>query len=284
MTFAANDWPMWLERQLLGTRLSELIDELELISPAEGPGPTLDELIGEQWQALLSRGLSALEFDRLRQLIRNPQLLLELQEQVFINGGNYWQDLPVDEDVRSTADTVAKRVKAAIYSSGETAVTPANQGISFSSPNRRLYVIFATLAASVLVAVGIRSLFLSEPSVAFAWEHPDSLDSSLSATEYGETLSKSLEEWWANDPAESREELLNRLRRFRDGCETLVDARHPQLTGDQREQLVTKCKKWQVKIEQNLADVEKTNVKLVTIKQNSDKTIQATADALRQLF
>ena len=145
-------------------------------------------------------------------------------------------------------------------------------------------MVVAAIAACVLVVLGIRSQFTEEPSVAFVWEQPESFDSSLSPAEYGTSLSKSLDDWWFSERPETKDELAARLQRFHAGCETVIAAKHPQLTPEQRELLVTKCKNWLAKLDKHLADVKAGGSNLPVLRENSDETVHATVDALKQLF
>jgi len=52
-------WPGWLERQLVGLHLRDLVAQLKLISDNR-PSPTIEEVCGEQLEQLLQNGLVAL--------------------------------------------------------------------------------------------------------------------------------------------------------------------------------------------------------------------------------
>ena len=281
----AAAWPEWLERQLVGLHLRDLIDELHVIAPPEEPAPSLNEVIQGQREDVLQRGLSVLESDRLSLLIRHPELLLELQELVLIEGGPHWQSIPVAEETQTSANRVAHQVQEALKSENDATATPARQRDSSEfHKTRRIYIVAVAIAASVLVVLGIRSQFTPKPSIAFVWEQPESLDSSLSPEEYGESLSKSLDDWWFSERPDTKAELAARLQRFHAGCETVIAAKHPQLTLEQRELLVTKCKNWLAKIDKHLADVKAGGSNLAALRESSDETVRATVNALKQLF
>src|SRR5215213_8608898 len=92
----AADIPAWLEGQLLGPHLGELVAELAAVHrPAAGA--TLDEALGDRRGDVLERGLGVLPPARVTRLLTNPWLLLALQELVLVEGGPYWSDVtPAD--------------------------------------------------------------------------------------------------------------------------------------------------------------------------------------------
>src|SRR5262245_17287775 len=83
--------PGWLEGHLLGLGLAELVAGLTAVhGAARRGGPSLEEVLGQRRQAVLTGGLRELPRDALRQLLLHPQLLLELQELVLTEGTGYW--------------------------------------------------------------------------------------------------------------------------------------------------------------------------------------------------
>jgi hypothetical protein len=84
--------PGWLEERLLGLDLAALVAELEAAHPpARGAGTPLGDILGQNRGAVLEKGLSALPPARLRQLLRQPRLLLDLQELILVEGGENWR-------------------------------------------------------------------------------------------------------------------------------------------------------------------------------------------------
>ena len=46
-------WPQWLERELVGLRLGDLVGELQVIAGKEaGPAPSLKQIIGDHVNAI----------------------------------------------------------------------------------------------------------------------------------------------------------------------------------------------------------------------------------------
>jgi hypothetical protein len=90
----AADLAGWLEGQLVGLDLSTLVAELETIGGlGEGPATpplSLETILGKERDAVLAHGLASLAQDRVRQLLRHPRLLLDLQELILSSGRPYW--------------------------------------------------------------------------------------------------------------------------------------------------------------------------------------------------
>jgi hypothetical protein len=90
----AADLAGWLDGHLVGLDLSALVAELETIGrlgerPATPP-LSLETILGKEREVVLARGLASLSQDRLRQLLRHPRLLLDLQELIRSSGRPYW--------------------------------------------------------------------------------------------------------------------------------------------------------------------------------------------------
>lgn len=84
--------PGWLERQIVGERLGELIDELVAVRP-----PTAFDF--DRWFAplkdqILSDGLRGVPRQTLRLLFADPRSLRLLQRAVLLGGGRYWDQVP----------------------------------------------------------------------------------------------------------------------------------------------------------------------------------------------
>jgi len=82
----------WLDEILVGDRLGDLVDELAVVHPGRA-GASLHQVLGEEVDVVLDRGLVSLSTDAFRALMRQPHLFLELQELVFLNGATYWSQI-----------------------------------------------------------------------------------------------------------------------------------------------------------------------------------------------
>src|SRR5262245_118366 len=83
----------WLEEQLVGLELAELVADWQAVHAPSGHAATLDDVLGARRRDVLERGLAVVPPTDLRRLLRQPHLLLELQELVLEQGGTYWQQV-----------------------------------------------------------------------------------------------------------------------------------------------------------------------------------------------
>ncbi len=94
----------WLERQMMGTGFGSLLAELSILK-RERDAKSLDSILAEQHDAVLSGGLECLNEQQFAQLWRRPWLLQELQGLVAFEGGKYWQEWhPENHELRRVAD------------------------------------------------------------------------------------------------------------------------------------------------------------------------------------
>src|SRR5262245_45608561 len=82
--------PGWLEQHLVGMDLGALVAELEAVHGPVTKALKLDHVLGRHRENVLERGLAALPPHRLRRLLVQPRLLLDLQERLLTSGGSYW--------------------------------------------------------------------------------------------------------------------------------------------------------------------------------------------------
>ena len=111
-----------------------------------GAKPNLDAVLGDSRDAFLERGFAALPRPVLRQLLRNPDLLLELPDLVYREGSNAWFSAPLNPLEQARAEKVAANVHAAL-----TAESRRGSGRRWVERAARV----AALAAAVLVAVTV---------------------------------------------------------------------------------------------------------------------------------
>jgi hypothetical protein len=82
----------WLEEQLVGMNLGRLVRELNAI---HRPETRLDlrDIVGENLSEVLADGLGVLPAETVQQLLRNPGVMVQLQEQAFLCGAPHWEQL-----------------------------------------------------------------------------------------------------------------------------------------------------------------------------------------------
>jgi len=272
----------WLERGLAGPHLAELIAELQAIqgtnqTGTDPTGRTLDVLLGESAADVFESGLTILSEQQLGHLFRSPQLLLELQEQVLIEGGAYWQVL-IDQAMVGhipplpQVPNVDKPEKVSVESA------PAK--------SRKLGLLgtLLVMAASVAIGVYVGHDILSPPPVqtasAWGWQADDALPQQLTREEYLLKLATGADAWFKKRP-DNAMDVATRIGQFRSGCSRLLLSSHEPLTEEDRTWLLTKCRLWAGKIDEHLAALESGQDVLV-VRTAMDTTVQKLVDALKK--
>lgn len=278
------EWPAWLERRLVAPDLGELVAELNAIREpgAAQRTSTLVQVLGEVQASVLTGGLSVLDESILRRVLREPHLLLELQELVLREGGDYWQSVPrsdVHQDQRNSVWQLIESQLAAppmepLPTAEVRTVTPSRQ----HGNSRRLFLA-ATVAALLLVGAGF---IWFQPPAAPTWgfDRPGALSASLPPDKYLEHLADAAEEWFRKRP-ESAPDLERRLREFRHGCDTLIAAPHPQLAAADRDWLRERCQVWAGKIDRSLVDLTSGAKPMRDVRDDADATLKTLIEALR---
>ena len=82
-------------------------------SDGELSATSLPALLGDYRGAVLAKGLAVLPADRLRALLRQPLLLLELQRLVFVQGGDYWEQVgPASSELEGMVSEARERLQS----------------------------------------------------------------------------------------------------------------------------------------------------------------------------
>lgn len=303
---AIANWPAWLESELVGIQLYDLVQELELLSRTEPKTNSLDESLGDSRQAVLEKGLSSLNTNQLRTLLRNPQQLVELQELVFVEGGDYWQSVPRSDSLQTIVNqqwhALASELSASLESKQQTIEPPlivgasepkepvvrlANESNVDGRPNadstvfgRRTVVwpALAALAACLLLAT-IPFFRSSESGQFFA--HASIQKSSLVGKEYLELLTDTIRTDWNNQPIEPGG-VRDQLIAMRDSCDVLLDSDLRQLRPEVAAELKTRCGKWRTKFNDAL-DQLASGVDPHSVQTEANQTIEKLLEVLPEL-
>lgn len=301
------EMPAWLDRQIAGADLHEIVAELAAVHGAApgGGSAEADEVsrwLGPSLPAVLARGTAALEGRRVGELLRTPRLLPGLQELVFVEGGEYWQDLaasaasaaglpsldvaqlvangrrPAADDRfgrRNTAEPRREPLATAnrVPTLGQTPPAPLQRLKNNVAP------FLAALAASLLVGVGIWAWRGSEPAAtAWGWNRAEAL-AAATPDAYLERLAAGAAEWSAVPPS-TESALAARLREMLTGCDRLIAAPHEPLDATDREWLVEKCRTWREKLAGHLVALAESH-DVATVGREADATVQKLTAALR---
>lgn len=272
-------WPKWIEDQLLSDDLADTVVELEVLARAQEPGPeSLDEVLGDLLPEILRNGLDGLPADAVRTLLSHPVLLLDLQERVLIEGGDYWDRVPITSEHRQQIDEQWRLIQSQLNNDSGTPVDASAPTIrDRRSVSVKIWSL-AAMAAAVLVALGI---WISRPAApTWGFDRSGLLAKDISAPEYLTSLADAADEWFKKRP-DSKTALAKRLREFRHGCDTLIAAPHPQLSNEDRTWLRDRCRAWADKVDGHLADLEDGNLPVLTVRSEADRTIEKLKAALR---
>jgi len=284
MKLAAFDLPEethelsdWLVTQITGPNLSSIVAQLSAVHADQDHDLTVDAVCGEQWTSILQNGISELTQAQLQQLLTHPYLLMELQERVLLEGEEYWQK----QFLNQSDDSQIKQTKLVIQESlAKPAVDlePTQPAEDYKKVSYRKIAALGFISAA-LVCVAV---FLNQGPVAapgWGWNRPGALTADIPADQYLNGLADSANEWFKK-PTDTKAALLTRLTQFRNGCETLIKAPHPQLSNEDRTWLIERCQAWAGKLDAQIVVLEK-GADLKTADANADALINKLVKALQ---
>jgi hypothetical protein len=311
----ATDLPGWLEDRLVGLDLSALVAELEAVhgrgAGSAGPPLSIDTILGKEREAVLAHGLASLPADRLRQLLRHPRLLLDLQELILSSGRPYWhrraesalerdptseQQAAIDRDWAWLAANVIEDAPKSAPARDQTvqafaAINPAQQRPRSRWRSHSL----AWLAAAAAVLLAFFTVYrwpgrdqkanvppgdlVASPS-AWGWNRSDALPQDLPRDAYLNHLADAAHSWFNKRP-EDRTALAQRITEFRQGCTVLIQSPHKPLPAADRTWLVDKCRAWATKLGTHLAELESGQA-VIKVRDEADETINKLITALRE--
>jgi len=267
-----KDWAAWIEKQLVGAELVKVVEQLIVLGGTHPPSMSLQTWLGKDRENLLKRGLKEdIGQSRIEDLVRNPALLLELQELVLLEGEDYWLHLPKSSaqqeleyaimqkvmtqlesprDSSTSLESLAKRVDQALDPVNRESPQVVRQSEPASGTRRNrsnglAWMAMAAVAAAVMWI--IVNPFLQPPSGEFfaALE----LQSPIATPQLAlKRMAQRVNQDWKrglNDP----KALKQQLESFRDSCDFLIDGPLvktldglPVATQDDIRQ---RCRKWQ---------------------------------------
>ncbi|MEZ6066015.1 MAG: hypothetical protein R3B90_09970 [Planctomycetaceae bacterium] len=301
----------WLERELVGLNLANITAGLLAFQTgSEAAAASLTQVLGAQRQAVLDRGLAALSPEQLRSLLRQPRLLPRLQEELFIHGGPHWDRVARASEHQQLVYRGWERVSAG------TATLLQTQSVGGGTPARRQTLArFASIAALLLLGLfgwwqfqgpganrvdnaagdGLAQQrpispppevpvdptpTVSPAPTGWGWNKPGALEGDVPAADYLRQLADGGQAWFNKRP-ESAADLKTRLEQFRKGCQTLIDAQHPQLAVADRDWLRERCGAWAGKIDEHIAAID-SGADVQAVRDAADETVNKLVNALRQ--
>lgn len=300
----SGDLPGWLEQQVVGLHLGDLIDQLAVLfeDADQEVHQSLQSIWGDKFVRITQEGLSCLDQKELGYLLRHPQLLGELQDAIFQRGGDYWLSVPLSEEhLQMTKRSHAKflsefereeeQQSVARESSGS-APPPSRSSIPVSRASKydvvrvpeqlkeygqsawRRKVPMLVTAALILIAVGV---WLFRPAATAGFAPASLLAADVSST----ALLGSLADSAPDVERSSRSSLERQLVGFGKDCDRLQRARLPQLATADRDWLQERCAAWAEKLDGHLADLRSGTKSVEQIANEANATITALQAALR---
>lgn len=288
---APVDLAPWLERQLTGLHLAELVAELSAVhgTPA-GSARGLEDMLGPHLQRVLESGLSTVPHPVLCELLRQPRSLLDLQERLLVEGGPYWDGIEEQSDtvreqfVRGWQQVSQLLGDDAPATPSELRPVESKSDVRIAPRARRGGYVLTLLAAAATLVIGF---FLGDrfgpkpPQVAagWGWQRPGTLDAVGSQAEYLNHLADSAEEWFKKRP-DTPATLARRIGEFRDGCSILLLAEHRPLAPETKAWLRERCSAWAGKLDAHRNGLE-AGQDVQAVRAAADDTIQKLIKALR---
>jgi hypothetical protein len=270
-----SKWPAWFETQLVGGELRLLVRQLELLTDGETWDEQLNAEFAEQLPIILSRGLSSLSAADLQRLIREPRLLLALQERVFIEGGEYWQSIALSDSVSQSAESVlAGLLNDTDRGTSTSFPKHSNPKSSWLSLPNAIYL--AAIAATILLAI----FYVQPSSPGGFFARQGLLTSSIQGNAFCKSLAEAVRQDWdsnASDPS-----FRVQLQSLKDSCDRLINAELKQLDAAVANDLRTRCQKWQATLTKLLADLD-SGRPVVEVRQETNPLVDKLVKVLSEL-
>ncbi len=271
----------WLESIICRGDLRGLVAQLNCVHGDVNPSLELDPFLGEHRQSVLVQGLSTLPESKVQVLLTTPRLLLDLQEMMMVEGGDYWQ-VKFTTDVGQ--DTVRRTEDAIALLLGHRQVTIDS---TMRPPSRQSVFSLLALAAGLLVVIGGTWYWnhqgnVQEPvhlAAGWGWASESGIPSNVSPKDYLTALSNGADAWFNKRPL-TQSELLTRLAEFSAGCEILVNSDHAPLNDADKAWLQYKCRGWKKQIDEQLATVNQRSIEDVL--QTADNIARDISETLKE--
>jgi hypothetical protein len=297
-----TDLAGWLERQIAGPHLGALAAELAAFYSA-GSAASLDDVLGGDRSAVLASGLPSVSMNVIKRLLRNPGLLLELQDHVLVEGGPYWSTVRLADDhqqaIREQADALRKAIGVEEAESGRAGTAGLQKVEDRLKPElkrsrdrlkpellrhrpRAKWALWAAMAAAASVTVALL-IYARSARIDWGWARPGSIASEASPPaklsrpdQYLNKLADEANEWFRGSPS-SRTELDRRLSQMQAGCDVLLGG----LAKANPDWLAERCRAWKTKFDQDRADLA-AGADVDMVHKRADDEIRALVAALQK--
>ncbi len=249
----------WLESLLVSRDFGDVVSQLAFLTQGMSPSEP-SEMSGETLEAIVNQGFSTVSQEQCRQLLKNSEVLIELNERIFENGSQYWMSKlePAEADENQFFESTAASIlgTSSPDDSRDAATELATNSPTPSSGfSRRQLLAMAASVLAILCGVYLVQNAGSESDTPWGWQSAQAMPQGVSADQYFQSLGDSAEEWF-KQKSMTAETLASNLQSLSSGCQRLIDAPHESLSSDQRAWLIEKCEVWKKDIDQLLADAK----------------------------
>ena len=288
-----RDWPTWLENQLVGLQLRELVQQIELIGgELDEPLPAIDSVLGDRRQAVLDEGLTVLDESQLRAVVRHPRLLLTLQEMVLVHGGRYWrtvertqeharlvshqwQNLVVNLDRNAASLGINEKTDPTATYSTPTVDRPLE---TTYTTHRGWLMGLAALAATTLL-IFCFPLFRTTDGRFFAAR--EIRESQMVGKDYLQLIGNRIQNDWKSDLDDQRA-FANQLKELRNSCDVLLALDLHQLNPTIAADLKKRCQNWKAEFSKHIAELA-SGTPLVDVRAKSNALVDRLTQAITNL-
>ncbi len=277
-----TQWPGWLEQQLVGSHLRDLIEELRIVNGLDSSfhaNTPLGEILTEKQLAdIAASGIAAVGVPIVSELMSNPDALLDLQEYVLINGGSYWQNVPVDSQLKSLIERVRTKLAAG---RGSDELSNRQTSVDGKPSTTKRYSLAWVASVAAMLLIGVFVWRMQPHSSGHILGTPGLVtNNTVSSAEYLQRIANAGENWFQEDRSETPN-LMALLEDTSHDCQILINARHDALTPEERDWFVTKCRKWKGEFDATLASLKSGTITVETARSQSDLTMTKLVAALR---
>ena len=248
------EWPQWLDRQLVSADLLEVVAGLKILKGTPSEPTTLQDICGGNLNKILSSGLTSVDPQISRKLVAHPELLVVLEDEILINGGEFWQRQFVKPDVdESHWDLIANRAVSKTQRKND--LKPYIKPASNAGRSRLPVTTIASLVACVLLMTGVWWFWPSAPAAGWGLGKSGLLTAeNVSPEEFRRKLADAAADWFNKVPTDESS-LIRRINAFDKGCQELLAADLPQLDPQTRNTIFTACRTCRSELENHLASL-----------------------------
>lgn len=300
-------WGVWLEQQLIGTELKKTIEQLIVLGGNNPAAISLEDWLGNDRSLILESGIQKnFSQARIESLIRNPTLLLDLQELLLLEGTDYWLRVPMSRPQQDVAESVIANmvsqlaqshpptaVQANILSAHDLASKQANNSdkqivrtnATAVNENRASWWIWAGIAATaaVIMLIVFNPFTLSQESKFFAAAE---LQSKVATPQLALVrMAQRVNDDWENglqDPEALKQQLIS----FRNSCDYLIDGPLVKsldgLPAETISDVRQRCTNWKKKSSELIVAID-SGKPVADIQKDADKMIETLTNKLREI-